>query len=240
LKRTGGVSGERFHLPGFLLIILRSIFREVEIMGNRIASERMGIVAVLAFLAFAPAVSQVHAGGGWLAGDPTGRPIPTTPPTVLPTPEDTQMPTETPSATPTDTPTPDASQTATTTPSPTPTSIPEPGKIWIDLVMSDTHLDPGDRFILISILGNDSEANVAVDEYIVLDIAGSYWFWPAWEPATDGMRINLPGSSAVSNLVLLFAWPYGIGNSSDNRFWGAVLLAGTDHVLSWDMIEWEF
>ncbi len=121
------------------------------------------------------------------------------------------------------TPTPAASPTASPTPLPsytnTPSATTTPGTVPYELLLNDDHFDAGDPFDL-SRRAVNSGAPRSVFEIIVLDVYGSYYFWPEWTPELQGIEsVLLHGVSTI--VVLQFTWPSGdVGHASNLWFWG--------------------
>ncbi len=128
-------------------------------------------------------------------------------------------------------------------PIPTPTPSPAPDSAGIRLVMPDTSLETGDAFSLKAEWWNSSPENyfnVAV--FIVLDIEGSYWFWPAWTRELDHQSWNIPaGTPPIRTEILEFEWPEIQGSATGLKFWAA--LAEPDYstlIGTYDVVEWEY
>ncbi len=173
-------------------------------------------------------------------------PTPTIPP-FTPTPEPTFTPTSTPTCsptrTPTDTPiTPTATMYPTfspTTPTPTfypsftpeppstltPTSTPEdhPDHVVMNLNLNHETFHAGDEFILTR-TGWNPHGTMELDEWIILDVYGSYWFWPDWSVEPDCALVELPSYEYDHQTRLQFDWPTeNVGAAEGLKFWGAFL-----------------
>jgi len=69
-----------------------------------------------------------------------------------------------------------------------------------------------------------------VDVWILLDVQGSYWFWPSWIPLDQGVDHNtylMAPRSIYSEDVLRFSWPQGIAPLDGLYFHGAAFRFGT-------------
>lgn len=179
----------------------------------------------------------------WLSG------LGATPPTPLPTPTPTQTPTATvtpaaPTPTPlppTTTPAPSATPTVqpTETPAPaTPTIIPAtltptaaPTVIDLVLTTNKTIYHPGDMFALLATTYHAAATAVLVDQYVVLDVFGAYWFWDDWTPELDFRQVELPGG-VHNQLILSFQWPADSGSADGIMFWAVLCQPGTMTVAS--------
>ena len=179
---------------------------------------------------------------------PTPTPTNTPTKTPTPTPTGTYYPTNTPIYTYTPTAIPTTSPHPTTPPNPTstppiysptprptplPTSTPTQEGRGISLYLNQKVYHAGDPFIFGMTLWNYEEEIIA-DVYIVLDVAGSYWFWPSWSemPNIDYERRMLRENYYHSETILEFIWPSGAGSYSGVRFWGAITEMGTYNLLA--------
>ena len=81
-----------------------------------------------------------------------------------------------------------------------------------------------------------------MDEYILLDVEGQYWFWPGWTPEVDMRQTELAGLSWTSETILEFEWPEGeFGVYSGIRLWGAFLYPGAMTIAGqFDMVEFGY
>lgn len=116
----------------------------------------------------------------------------------------------------------------------------DPGPPWFDLVMADTQLQTGDTFELIARGGNTSATALNLDQYVLLDIFGVYYFYPTWRSEMDFTSLTLnPGEGFETNL-LTFVWPSGTGSGSGLIFHGAWFTATTFDLMAYDLIEWGY
>jgi len=105
-----------------------------------------------------------------------------------------------------------------------------------DLLLNQHVFRQGDLFDLCASLSNAGSGPVAVGEYIVLDVQGSYWFWPQWTTEFDGRERYLPPRRFLDEQILRFEWPSNAGAAVDIRLWLGILelpdltLAGIDSV----------
>ncbi len=173
---------------------------------------------------------------------------PTIPPTFTPTPAPTSTPTTspvpptgTPSSTPTETPVP---PTETPVP-PTETSTPEPtstpvGDLGIDLTLSLPYFTPFSLFKLETTITNPGET-MQVHEYILLDVYGSYWFWPSWNQTGDFELRELQAGSVANDVILEFWWPAVSGSAENLKFWAALVDPETVTIVgAYDMVEFGY
>lgn len=111
--------------------------------------------------------------------------------------------------------------------------------VTYDLQMPETQMQPGSSFLLQR--QSDNPGNpVMVDEYILLDIYGTFWFWPGWTSNLDYRTSQISSGSGPLETILSFSWPSGAGSAQDLKFWGAFLHAGTSSLINFDMLSWGF
>lgn len=153
----------------------------------------------------------------------TGTRTPT--PTITQTPISTETPTRTPSRTPT------SSQYPSSTPTmgytSTPTAIPQLG-VRIELPTTMAH--PQTLFYVKGFLDNPSTPMENVPVFFVLDVYGSYWFWPSWahysdaNPVIDYQIHDVDSGSTTLVVLQEFIWPdTGSDTVSNLYFYGAML-----------------
>mgnify|MGYP002344212226 CR=1 FL=1 len=109
-------------------------------------------------------------------------------------------------------------------PPPTPTPLPEDAAVAVQVMINQAVFQPGDTFILGINYWNDRPEDIASRLYLVLDIGGEFWFWPAWEKEPSGVSRLLASRTRVLNERLIsFTWPDVPGSQADIRFWSAFL-----------------
>ncbi len=139
--------------------------------------------------------------------------------TSLPTP----TPTPTPTSTPTSTPTPDPGE-------PTPTPTPDD---WygVQLSINGETFTSGDAFKLRTHCQAPPEITEA-DLYVILDVNGSYFFWPTWTPEYDRETVELNYDRTDYFFVLDFKWPSDFSNRADGlRFWSGITDPATGSII---------
>jgi hypothetical protein len=150
----------------------------------------------------------------------------------------------TPTAVPSNTATPTTGPgTPTHTPQPeptvTPTSTPAENTVF-DLRLNKTMFEPFDHFVLSTLIINNS-ATIEVDEYILLDVYGSFWFWPTWSQTLDFERRTIEAGETYEDTIIDIWWPAGAGSADDLRFYGALLDPETSTlVCNFDMVEFGY
>ncbi len=106
--------------------------------------------------------------------------------------------------------------TPTPTPSPTPTS---PAGFAAALHLNDTLFDAGESFVLDIEIFNNTATEITVQQFLILDVFGSYYFHPEWQETVDFTeRDFLPGFYAMEN-IFDFVWPEVTGSADDLKFW---------------------
>jgi hypothetical protein len=83
------------------------------------------------------------------------------------------------------------------------------------------------RFLLEVDYLNPTFSDLPVDVYIVLDVYGSYWYWPSWEQTVDFSQRVIPERAVTGEVILDFTWPSYDGSFSDVLIWAAALYSGT-------------
>ncbi|MBN2055178.1 hypothetical protein JW905_09665 [bacterium] len=153
---------------------------------------------------------------------PTPRPATATPPPGTPT---WALPTETPPMTPPATPTPGG----------------QPDTVVLDLVLNQDMFHANDPFVLGRRAWNPGPV-LTLEEWIVLDVYGAYWFWPDWTMTPDSALVTLPSREYVYDVRLQFQWPEGdYGSLTGLLFWGAFIEPGTANLVGeYDWVTFGF
>ena len=111
--------------------------------------------------------------------------------------------------------------------------------LGLDLFMNQSLYQEGDPFRL-SLRTTNSGSPVTVEQYLLLDVYGEYWFWPGWGQNLEFQQNTIP-SGYAENMIFNFEWPPDTGSASDIRFWAACLDPGTaDLVGPYDMVTFSF
>lgn len=112
--------------------------------------------------------------------------------------------------------------------------------VQYNLMLNDTMFTPGEPFALSHQTGNFTPSDITVDEYIILDVLGMYWFWPSWSEAPDFLTHTVPAGTDAIEDILSFTWPSGAGSFEPIYFWGGILHAGTVELIQYDYVEWGY
>ncbi|MBN1356753.1 hypothetical protein JXA40_10875 [bacterium] len=176
-------------------------------------------------------------------GEPTNTPItPTHTPTLVP-PSSTPTPTApTPTPTlpgqPSNTPLPTRTPEVTFTPKPTetqpgmPTSTPtRPADYFaITLHLNDTYFEAGEDFLFQCEIERNGPT-VTVEQYIILDVYGVYFFWPSWSETLDYENHSYPDGYHETTPIFDFIWPVVGGHASGLYFYAGCLAPGTTQLV---------
>jgi hypothetical protein len=130
------------------------------------------------------------------------------------------------------------------TPTPTsagPTPTPSGDEFSQSLELSSDFFHPNDSFILDVKTVNPTSTTYNVMQYVVLEVAGFFYFWPNWSANPDyGQRSYPPGHDESEN-IFDFIWPSGVGAYNGIHFWLASLDQSTlDLACPYDMVEWGY
>jgi len=96
--------------------------------------------------------------------------------------------------------------------------------LTVNLTLSQEFFTPGDQFLLTFCYQNPGSGQ-SLDQYVLLDVFGLYFFWPGWEEAVDFERTFVrPGSNCADpQTILEFTWPDTDAAADGVAFWGAYL-----------------
>jgi hypothetical protein len=132
-------------------------------------------------------------------------------------------------------------------PTPTPDDTPAPTPTFSEtdlqqtLELSSTMFHPNDPFVLDIHTANPGTDTFYVDQYLVLEVAGFFYFWPQWsETPGYGERTYAGGYDDREN-IFTFNWPSGVGSFNGIHFYLASLDSATKTLAGpWDMVEWGY
>jgi len=99
----------------------------------------------------------------------------------------------------------------------------------------------GDRFLLTCQAVNMGQM-VTVNQYVILDVYGAYYFWPSWTPSLDNLMRDLPADyMGEVDILLDFIWPEGAGAADGILFYSAFTDPGNTQLIGGlSLIEWGF
>ncbi|MBN2055660.1 S8 family serine peptidase [bacterium] len=90
---------------------------------------------------------------------------------------------------------------------------------------------PGDQFTMTVSMCNGGNNSFTAEVYVILDVFGSYWFWPSWSIDMDFAVWSIPACDCLTATILDFIWPPGGGAADDIAIWVAMLEPGTYHLI---------
>jgi len=100
----------------------------------------------------------------------------------------------------------------------------------VALRLNDDMFYEGMLFLLELDYLNSAPTDYYADVYLVLDVYGSYWFWPGWTQDLDFNSRTLPAQSITTEVIFDFIWPYYAGNFDDVLIWAAAFKPGTQEL----------
>ena len=79
-----------------------------------------------------------------------------------------------------------------------------------------------------------------IQQYLVLDVHGAYFFHPSWEEPLDQSDRSLPPGETVEWFLEL-QWPEGVGADQGLRFWLAAVDPATGELPGgYSFVEWGY
>lgn len=105
----------------------------------------------------------------------------------------------------------------------------------VTLQMPSTFYNAGDPFSLGAIVNNPGPHGGTAPLVIVLDVMGSYWFYPTWTNAFAYDNYSLVHGAVGINVIPSFNWPAGAGTLNGLHFYGALLT--TDFSSIWGLYD---
>ncbi len=121
----------------------------------------------------------------------------------------------------------------------TPTPTPDYSQTGVTLHLNKNIFEAGDVFRLSRTLVNTGSA-ITIDEYIILDVYGNYWFWPEWTETVSFQTRTMPVMGVFEDEVALtFVWPVTDSSADNLHFWAAMFdpagqtIYGQYAVISW-------
>jgi parallel beta-helix repeat protein len=110
----------------------------------------------------------------------------------------------------------------------TPTPLPTPTPTCLSdsrLLLSGDTFRPNDNFKLTLRLFNTCPP-LYIDQFILLDVGGSFWFWPSWTPEFDYRESLYMAKMTQAFTILEFTWPNVDSSYYGARFWCAAFHEG--------------
>ncbi len=109
------------------------------------------------------------------------------------------------------------------------------------LKMLHSCVGPGQWFTLERVITEIPAEPVRVNEFIVLDIQGMFWFWPSWTSDFDYLAGVLDSETEEWKLIMEFIWPEGFGAMDGLKFYGALMNEDMTALIGeLAFIEWSF
>ncbi|HPQ42547.1 MAG TPA: hypothetical protein PLV45_19400, partial [bacterium] len=103
--------------------------------------------------------------------------------------------------------------------------------VFYRISVDDPFLSAGDTLAIHRRIRNETPNPVDCLETIILETAGSIWFYPDWTPNSASHALTVPDSSDADTVLLSLTWP-DLGNWTGRfTFWGALVESGTGALL---------
>jgi acyl-homoserine lactone acylase PvdQ len=116
-------------------------------------------------------------------------------------------------------------------------------ELGVSLWMPRQEYRPGDHCQLIATVCNpDSETLQGYPLFVILELAGQYWFAPSWvsgEESIDAYMQDFPPGESLIEVIPEFFWPEDAGDGSGALFWGALTDPAVTTVVG-ELSTWEF
>lgn len=163
---------------------------------------------------------------------PTQTAIPTSTPTVQPgSPTNTAHPAPTNTPIPTFTPVEPTSTASPTVIPPSATPTNPSGGFSADLLLTDTVFEAGEVFVLTLEIMNQTQANLHLHQYLLLDVYGDFYFHPEW--GQDPIFTDCMFADGYQDYIeiIRFVWPIVNGNASGLRFYLGYLDAESQELI---------
>jgi Raf kinase inhibitor-like YbhB/YbcL family protein len=112
--------------------------------------------------------------------------------------------------------------------------------ITYDLRLNDTTFSPGLPFVLYREWTNNEPQDIFADEYLALEVFGTYWFWPSWTESLDKQTTTLVAGNRHADYFFEFFWPDAAGQASGLGLIGVLMHADTFDLLGFDQLTWGY
>ncbi len=113
----------------------------------------------------------------------------------------------------------------------TPTPTPYSGEPGVDLRLNSEMFYENMPFLLELDYLNPNPSPLPADIWIVLDVYGSYWYWPDWKQEPVHETRTMPAQAITTEVILDFTWPHYDGSFDDVLLWAAALEPGTANLI---------
>jgi hypothetical protein len=128
-------------------------------------------------------------------------------------------------------PTPTPTQEPTFTPTPTPTPTSGCSSLGVILAMPSDNFGPGDPCsCTVTVCNPGPQTYTGIPLFVILDVYGSYFFWPSFEEF-DYRAIDLPVGESDTSVLPDFAWPTGVGTASGLNWYAGMTNAEMSDLL---------
>lgn len=107
----------------------------------------------------------------------------------------------------------------------------------VDLVMPANYYGAGDPFSLDAIVSNPGPYGGIAPLVIMLEVQGSFWFYPTWSTSFTYVNYELFNGAYALNIIPSFNWPAETGTANGINFYGALLT--TDFSSIWGLYDVE-
>ena len=104
-------------------------------------------------------------------------------------------------------------------------------------------MHPGEPFWVTGELWNDVEPMHGVPVFFLLEVYGSFWYWPGWElERVDYELRDVPVGMTEISVIERFTWPDTGDEAMDNLwFYGAMLNPEMTEILGeYDAVRWGY
>ena len=111
----------------------------------------------------------------------------------------------------------------------------------VDLQMPSTFYSANDPFYLNAIVNNPGPPGGFAPLVILLEVQGSFWFYPTWSTDFTYENYELVHGAYAVNVIPAFNWPSGTGTLNGINVYGALLTTDFSEIWGlWDMETFGF
>lgn len=109
----------------------------------------------------------------------------------------------------------------------------------VDVVLNQRRYAEGDTFSSECVISNPGDPRT-LDLFILLDVYGSFYFWPTFDSSVSFNTLNLQANdSMVQDILPDFVWPAGVGSADGIMIWGALIEQGVLVAYDTEVFGWE-